>query len=141
MSIPDYTQLGLLPPGIHCADINEVKKRFAWNNARKKLFTGLLMAIAHLKAAGAQYIYLDGSFVTNKYFPNDYDCCYDPANVDPNKLDPVFFDFANGRAAQKLKYNGEFFPTQIHPKYQSMLPFFQEDKSTGLPKGIIRLKL
>lgn len=58
-------------------------------------------------------------------------------------LDSVFLDFSNGREAQKRKYLGEFFPAQM-PEGASgrlFLEFFQTDKETGRPKGIVRLNL
>jgi len=58
---------------------------------------------------------------------------------------PVFLDFRNGRAGQKLKYLGEFFPAHA-PASLSVplaiyLNFFQTDKATCEPKGLVGLKL
>lgn len=87
-------------------------------------------------------MYLDGSFVTEKHHPNDFDAAWDPAYVDPNKLDPVLLDFKYQRAAQKLKYGGEFFiatsPAAMGIDY---LEFFQQDRDTGLRKGILLIQL
>jgi hypothetical protein len=60
---------------------------------------------------------------------------------DPALLDPVFFDFSNGRYNQKQKYLGEFFPAAIVEGVSGkpFLDFFQTDKSTGKQKGIVRL--
>jgi len=87
--------------------------------------------------------YLDGSFVTTKDQPGDFDACWDVTDVDPDKIDPVFFDFDNGRAAQKARFGGEFFPAQL-PEGDSgktFLEFFQIDKNTGDPKGIVAVDL
>ena len=48
-------------------------------------------------------MYLDGSFVTAKEFPSDFDGCWDPDGVDGAKLDPVLLVYDNLRAAQKAK--------------------------------------
>ena len=113
---------------------------------RDRLLTGLAAAMIPLKASGCHRLYIDGSFVTRKEFPNDYDVAWEPAGVDLSKLksiEPVFFNFHNLRAAQKAKYFGEFFPSSVaaDPAGNTFLEFFQIDKSTGNPKGIIALDL
>lgn len=77
-------------------------------------------------------MYIDGSFVTIKLAPGDYDACWDIDGVNVEALDSVFLDFSKGRMAQKHKYLGEFFPAQM-PEGASgrmFLEFFQTDKET-----------
>ena len=45
--------------------------------------TGLRAALEEFKKAGCQTVYINGSFVTSKELPNDYDCCWEEAGVDP----------------------------------------------------------
>jgi hypothetical protein len=66
-----------------------------------------------LRKAGCRLVYLDGSFVTRKRNPADFDACWDVQNVDDAELDPVFWDFSRGRAAQKQRFLGELFPAQL----------------------------
>jgi hypothetical protein len=63
--------------------------------------------------------------------------------VDDRKLDPVLLDFSQARAAQKAKYGGEFFPAEVaaEPAGTRFLDYFQRDKLTGRPKGIVALDL
>ena len=106
------------------------------------LLNGLNNGIYNLKNAGCKEIFIDGSFVTEKEFPNDYDCCWEVTGVDPNKLDPILLNFEDKRMMQKLKYRGEFFPSNMRAiAGKTYLEFFQIDKLTGSPKGIISLKL
>src|ERR1017187_1409370 len=105
--LPDFNADGLLPAGIHWASWQEISDRFGHNQRRQDLLTGLKEALASLKTAGCQTAFLDGSFVTNKATPGDFDACWDPANVDPYKLDPVLLNFEPGRLTQKAKYGGE----------------------------------
>lgn len=86
---------------------------------------------------------MDGSFVTNKPKPGDYDGCWDVEGVDPDRLDPVLLVFDNRWAAQKAKYGGEMFPAQLHEGAtgRTFLEFFQVDKATGRAKGIVQLDL
>lgn len=146
LMIPELVDIGgswkVLPFGIHNATLKEVEECFATNNKRKQLFRGLVKACESLKAAGCSTIYLDGSYVTDKDFPSDYDVCWNPINVDEKKLDPVFLDFSNGRKKQKSKYGGEFFiASSIADGSHRFIQYFQTDKDTGLEKGVIRINL
>lgn len=141
--IPDYKSDGLLPPGIHQGSWDEIKQRFGDTSHRRKLLSGLEKATKELKAAGCKRIFINGSFVTSKERPNDFDALWDIDGVDPQKLDPVFFDFSQRRAAQKEKYFGEFFPAQVVETETEhlFLDFFQIDKETGKSKGIVEINL
>jgi len=141
--IPQFTADGLLPQGVHPATLEEVLERFGDNERRQQLLRGLSEALHLLRSAGCRRIYINGSFVTAKERPNDIDVCWDINGVDPDALDPVFFDFDDGRAAQKARFGVEFFPAQIPEGLtgKTFLEFFQIDKQTGEPKGILVLEL
>ena len=55
----------------------------------------------------------------------------------------MLLDFRNKRAAQKVKYGGELFiaDTPASPAGTTFLDFFQTDKTTGDPKGIVAIDL
>jgi len=139
--IPKFESTGLLPKGVHRATWEEVVERFGRNRKRHQLLKGLQEALELLRRAGCCRVYLDGSFVTDKKSPNDIDVCWDVDGVDPMLLDSVFFDFQNGRAAQKARFGVEFFPAQAPQRLKTFLDFFQIDKDTGKQKGIIEILL
>ena len=141
--IPECKSNGLLPPGIHQGSWNEFKQKFGDTPQRRKLLSGLKTAARNLKAAGCKRIFVNGSFVTSKEQPNDFDALWDIDGVDPEKLDPVFLDFSERRAVQKGKYFGEFFPAQMVETGTGrlFLDFFQIDKETGMTKGIVEINL
>jgi hypothetical protein len=122
--IPEFDSKGLLPKGVHRANWQETVNRFDL-----------------LRDAGCRRVYLDGSFVTDREFPNDIDVCWDIDGVNPMSLNSVFFEFENERAAQKARFGAEFFPAQAPQRLKTFLDFFQIDKQTGEPKGIIELLL
>ena len=97
----------------------------------------------NLESAGCRTVYLNGSFVTRKAMPNDFDACWEETGVDPTALDPVLLTFDPGRVAQKAKFLGELFPASIIADTNglSFLEFFQTDKETGRPKGILAIDL
>ena len=144
--IPDLIDIGgpwkVLPWGIYDATLEEIRTRYATNEKRRVLFRGLENACQALKNANCKTVYLDGSYITEKTNPGDYDVCWATHNVDPSKLDPVFLDFTNLRKNQKDKYRGEFFPANAPADgSNTFMQYFQKDKATGLKKGIIRIQL
>src|SRR6266852_693500 len=143
--LPAYRSNGTLPPGIHLADWPEIVQRFGKTPKRRRLLKGLKAALANLKAPGCSMAYLDGSFVTGKGNPRDFDGCWDTRGVDPTLLDPLFIDQADledGRRKQKLKYRGELVPTGEVERSSGVrfLGFFQLD-TRGDPKGIVAIDL
>lgn len=141
--IPPFTGEGKLPEGIHDATWDDFVKRFGWTRHRQRLLSGMYRALKSLRAAGCQYVYINGSFVTTKESPGDFDCCWDTTNVDSRLLDPTLLIFTNRRAAQKVKYFGEMFPASsvASSSGSTYLDFFQVDKTDGSRKGIIRIDL
>jgi hypothetical protein len=120
----------------------EFSDRFGMTPYRKRLLVGLREALLALQRAGCRTVYIDGSFVTAKETPGDFDGCWDPKGVSLERLDPVFLDFSNQRAAQKAKYGGEMFTvgSPAGPAGRTFLEFFQQDRE-GNPKGIVAFDL
>ncbi len=144
--IPELLDIGatwkVLPPGIHEATLRDIENKFATNAKRKLLYAGLSKGCQALKTAGCNHVYLDGSYVTEKTLPGDFDVCWDPTGVDVAKLDPTLLDFNNRRRNQKLKYGGEFFPSSASADgSRAFIHFFQIDRETGKEKGIIKIQL
>lgn len=72
--IPKWTREGLLPPGLHDGTLAVVRRRFGSQNAlRIRLMKGLMTVLRRAAKAGARRLYLDGSFVTDKREPGDWD--------------------------------------------------------------------
>ena len=141
--LPPFMANGCLPPGVHPASWDEVVTRFGGTARRDALVQGLLAAAANLRTAGARVLWLDGSFVTDKAEPDDWDGMWDPSNADLAKVDPVLIDpadLAAGRFRQKAKYSGELLVGTETATGMPFQVFFQQDKN-GDPKGIVRLDL
>ena len=140
--IPDFDENGNLPPGVHFASWKELMRRFGTNERRRSLLAGLHAALLSLQNAGCQTAYLDGSFVTSKTNPADYDGLWNSAGVSLDLLDPVLLDFSNKQARQKKKFGGELFPNLPAEQDQlALFELFQTDKATGAQKGIIAINL
>ena len=99
-------------------------------------------ALENLALASCSEVFIDGSFVSAKLDPNDFDASWNPEQVSSKLIDPVLIDFSRKRSAMKAKYGGELFlmtlPTSKGGK--PFITFFQEDRQ-GKPKDIIRLDL
>ncbi|HEY9848453.1 MAG TPA: hypothetical protein V6D28_03270 [Leptolyngbyaceae cyanobacterium] len=103
------------------------------------------MAMEQLKEAGCETIYIDGSFITNKLKPGDFDVCWDANGVDINYLQsiaPVLYN-SQRTANQKAKYGGEFFRSDFPANIDgtSYFDFFQFDTRTNTTKGLIAIDL
>jgi hypothetical protein len=134
----------VLPPGIHAATKEEVSNRFGGNPVRTRLLTGLMIGLSLLEQSGCRQAYLDGSFVTSKPNPNDFDVAWDARGVDPQMLDPMFWlplFTRPPRTAQKRRFGGEFVPAHaLADGRQTYVDYFQKRKEGGL-KGIIAIYL
>ncbi len=137
---------GNLPPGVHEATWDEILARYGYTPHRLALLAGLKAALDTLRQAGYGRAYVDGSFVTAKEVPNDFDACWEMAGVDfdlLDRLDTVLLDWRNRRAGQKAKFGGERFIAEsaADPWGTPYLEFFQRDRDTGDLKGIVAIDL
>jgi hypothetical protein len=142
--IPEFDENGNLPPGIYWAKWEEFVERFGITPRRRRLLEGLQMAMEQLKAAGCRTIYIDGSFVTDKLNPNDFDACWDRDDVEIDYLRlhaPKLLNFAD-RSGQKATYRGEIFLSEqpVGDYGEISLEFFQKDRNQNR-KGIIAIDL
>jgi hypothetical protein len=141
--IPRFDPDGNLPAGVHRATWPEIVDRLGTTAWRLRLVGGLLDALKALHLAGCARVYLNGSFVTAKESPGDFDACWEITGVDPDLLDPVLLVFDDGRAAQKARFLGELFPAEGEADAVGTiyLDYFQLDRRTGNRKGIIAIDL
>ena len=143
--IPPFELSGQLPAGVYLASWMEITQHFGINAHRLRLLAGFLEAAQTLRVAGSRWIFLNGSFVTDKEFPGDIDACYDDEFLDYDlleTLEPVLLEFANARAAQKARFGCEFFPARAVADRagRTFQDFFQKDRYDQ-PKGIVKLEL
>jgi hypothetical protein len=141
--IPEFDAGGNLPPGIHSSSWELLVARFGITDHRRWLLSGIKRALDSLKHAGCRSAFIDGSFVTDKERPRDYDACWDPGGVRGALLHPALLRFENQRLLQKIVFYGEWFPSHwpATPAGQRFVEFFQTDKVTGAQKGIVQLNV
>lgn len=141
--IGEFDDEGFLRPGTHVTTWEEFKTRFGTSPRRRFLMGGLRRALDELRGAGCKRVYLNGSFVTSKTNPGDYDGAWDTVGVDLGGLGPEFNVKAYGTEMQKTKYWGELFPADLIEGCTKLrfLDFFQLKKDTNERKGIVEICL
>jgi hypothetical protein len=142
--IPPFdSRSGNLPAGVHDASWDEVRERYGHNAARRRLLRGLRRALDDLEAAGCRVVYLDGSFVTEKEIPRDFDACWEADGVNADDLHTSLLRTRWPRRAQKHRYGGDILiaDSPSEPYGPTFVEFFQRDGETGAPKGIVRIML
>ena len=141
MSEIKFNDQGLLDPGIHPMTWKEFYDLFSANSKRRKeLMEGLGKVVTILREIGAMRIYIDGSFVTQKLEPNDWDACFDGSIPVVNNL--LCKHPFNSRKTQKELYKGELFYAydEADEFGHTYLEFFQQKKeNSAIKKGIIEL--
>jgi len=139
----EFNKNGTLDPGIHKMTWEEFNDFFSFSLRRKELLVGLEKVLLILKEIDAK-IYIDGSFVTDKLEPGDWDACFD---CPPDKLIelitkyPIFF--LPTSKPQKDLYKGELYYAQSDADGcgTTFLKFFQQIRGSSDKKGIIEIIL
>ena len=144
--IPQFTDEGLLPPGVHQAGLEELKEKMGWSRKRRELLEGLEEVLDLMASCGVVRAYLDGSFVTDKDRPNDIDGCYDLAEdvtpEDLKRLASIFPPSPSNRAEAKRRFGVDFFPAAATElgSGQPFLRFFQTDREAR-ERGVLSVEL
>jgi hypothetical protein len=140
---PFEDDTGKLPPGEYKATWDEFVARFGTTAQRQRLLPGLRAALDALAEAGCRRVWVNGSFVTAKDNPADFDLCWDRAGVHHWALDPVLLDLSDHRAAQHAKYGGALWSADlVVESSNTILADFQRDyRNHDRAKGIIVLSI
>ena len=73
--IPEFNDVGYLPPGVHVASLDEIAARFGHESEiRQAQMDSIRWLVEMAKKAGVERLILNGSFVTDVFEPNDVDC-------------------------------------------------------------------
>lgn len=142
--MPNFLPNGNLVPGIHNLSWDEFVDLYGYTQRRRDMIAGLERAMKHLAEFGCRAVYIDGSFVSKKHNPSDYDACWDDTGeIDEEYLrlyQPYFI--TNAKEKLKAKYGGEFIRSSSFADWDNRyLAYYQRDKQDLSPKGIIRLEI
>lgn len=132
--IPPLEDNGYLAPGIHRATLEEIEERFGCESELRRVQKESLRWLVDLaRRAGVERLVIDGSFVTDRFEPNDVDCVL--------LIDP---DHPHDAAALDEIADGlPFLDVQlVEPADFTMLvdQFFATDRY-NTPKGLVEVVL
>lgn len=131
----------IFKPGIYEFTIEKAEAQFASTPHRRRLFESFKELAKDLKEAGCKRIFLDGSFITRKDKPGDFDACWEPFELVNRPKDAFLIDESvEGWKARKAKYLGDIFPRHAD-KYGDRVEKWQFDERTERQKGIIFIDL
>ncbi len=144
--IPEFDENGKLPLGIHVAHLEEFERRFVINFPRKLIFNDLVNVLKGFQSIDCYEFYIDVSYVTTEKEPKDIDICWGSERIS----DEVFLQslFNKNKHFILSLLEKKVGKCDIHPAYfvetdtkRLFIDFFQIDKVTNKPKGIIKLIL
>ncbi len=139
--IPLFDKRGFLPPGKpYKVSWVELVNRFGINEHRRYLLEGMEAALYNLKSAGCEFVYIDGSFVTAKEEPVDWDGCWQLKEVNTQQVDLAIINADRFPDKMKQKYRGDLLVHVPMLPGGDFLSFFQKDRD-GVAKGIIVIDL
>jgi hypothetical protein len=141
--LPDFTEHGLLPPGIHRATLEEFEKRFVYfdeSDRRFRLFQKLREVFQHARRSGiVKQFFVVGSFVTSKPEPNDFDCILIvDRSVFGHELSPMEYNLVSRGIARRI-FGGDVVAIFEGTNDES-LRFFQGTRFNE-PMGIVEIEL
>jgi hypothetical protein len=144
LAVPDLTDNGLLPVGLHECTLEELREafgRFNRSDRRPRLFRNLERYCDEVSAAGVgRYLVVNGSFVTAKPDPNDIDVLL----VLRDDLDlahpvPPYEYNARSKKYVRQEFGLDLFPVfENDPTFDRMLAVFLQVKyQPGVEKGVL----
>ncbi len=130
--IPQFTEEGLLPPGVYETDLEELEERMGWSLKRRELLEGLEEALELMASCGVVRVYLNSC----------YDLAEDMSAEDLGRLAPIFPPNLSNRAAVKRRFGVDRFPAAATElgSGQPFLRFFQIDRE-GRKRGGLTVEL
>jgi hypothetical protein len=145
---PDFTYEGMLPPGMHEANLDEIRARLGWTGRRRRLVGGLEEALSLMGSCGIERVYLGGVFVTDEDRPRKVQGCYDlraDATADDLlRLDPLYPPSPWHRQESLERFGAEFYPaaTKALRFGQPFLELFRRGWDVpGPERGVLLIEL
>lgn len=139
---------GLLPPGVHSCNWEEIKRRygaFRLSDRRPRLFNKLADLLVRLRASQLFVaVVVDGSFATEQAEPNDIDLVLVLRRDHDWQREPSPDDYRLLDRSSLRRHFGfdAFMATDGSPAYQGMVEFFSRVRDNPeARKGMLRVEL
>jgi hypothetical protein len=148
MPVPEFDEYGLLPQGIHNANLEELRPRFGHfkgSDRRPRLWEKLVELVTEAKACGlVEAVCLDGSFATAVAEPNDVDLVIVLRAGHDFSMDltPDQYQILAQRHVRR-RFGFDILVVENGSEtFEQAIAFFQQVKHRpGLKNGIVRIML
>lgn len=148
MAIPQFTECGILPAGVHDCTLVEAEAFLAVNEPRAAIWTGLEGFLRWTEPLPAPSCFLiDGSYVTDKVSPNDVDVVVDLTGCSIVDIQAWTERWASHHDYAKVTFSVDFYPA-VAGMGNDFSAFFQyvridealrRGMAPDVRKGILRL--
>jgi hypothetical protein len=148
MAIPDFTQYGLLPQGVHDCTFPEAAAFLCSNEHRSGIWTGLQNFIEWTSTFPQPDAFLiDGSYVTDKALPNDVDIVIDITSCSNDDQQIWIAAWAAHHEYAKATFSVDFYPFSVGvgSDFSAFFQYVRVDEALrrGIPpsvrKGILKV--
>ncbi len=135
MKIPEFTNEGKLPSGIHICTGVEFLDRFCNDEIRKHFEKPIGDILDYAKERGAVEVFIGGSFVSANQSPKDLDCVivFNEDKYIPNNTDEV--------SIKGLRFDILFASLESHKLVDSYLKLFSTCRYGGKDVGVVQIDL
>jgi hypothetical protein len=113
---------------------------FGTNTRRMDQITNALQFFRIFHTCGCQTVYVDGSFVSKKRYPEDIDLCFDVTGVDIEKIEEVFPEFFDRNKIGKIRRDKLCHIFTFSTSDTDLFNMLQYDRDGNL-KGFVKLNL
>jgi len=143
--LPEFTEDGLLPAGIHRATLAQFKERFAVfsrSDRRFQIGKQIERLIADARRSEiVRSVLMAGSYVTAKAEPNDFDCILVlDQSVVGTALAPFQYNLVSRKMARRM-YGGDVTPAiEGSAALEEYIEFFQRTRE-GKQAGIVEIAI
>lgn len=141
--LPSLDKNGNLPPGIYVTNWENFSFRFGWNSCRKRLLHGLHRQMLVLKTAGCTNVVVGGSLVSSKFWPGDFDGCYDLTGIELALLSATEPGLRNPNLQDSIRKRdgGLLYASVYLPNLElSTLQYLQLDRNDCI-RGVVLIRL
>jgi hypothetical protein len=143
MPIPAFREDGYLPEGLHQASEDEVLARFGHSTPRRVYLMGRLRRWLELaRAVGAQRLFIDGSFVTEKVEPGDVDAVVWLPDSFREQVSAARSEAIELQTMVSTREPKELFSTYSSEMWEGWVEFFSQTREPDARrKGVVEVTL
>ena len=118
----------------------EFEQHFGTNPTRIQQINNALPFFRIFRSCGCKAVYIDGSFISKKKYPEDIDLCFDITDMDIERLKMEFPEFFDLNEMGKIRRDLQCHIFTFEQNNTRLFDFLSEDRDGNL-KGFVKLNL